>query len=153
MKLVHFLSDCDIFTAGGRKMRKGSVIALVFSIVLLVVGLALTVTGAWMSAPHSAVYHYGHGVFAYSMRYAIASPSAGSAYTSFGHLFFDAGLVLMVIFAVLQVNGHKEEKIISDKEKKADFISMKKAKEEAVEATVHTEPAESKESEESTENK
>ena len=56
----------------------------------------------------------------------------------------------MVIFAVIQVNGHKEEKIISDKKKRAYFISMKKAKEEAVDATVHTEPEESKES---TENK
>ncbi len=120
-------------------MRKGSVIALVFGIILLVAGLALTTGGAWLSAPHSAVYHYGHGGFQYSMRYMVASPSSGTALTSFGHLAFDSGLVLMVVFAILQVANHKDEKKIAEKEKKADFESMKKAKAEAVDAEIHEE--------------
>lgn len=73
------------------------------------------------------------------MRYTIASSGSGSIFTSFGHLAFDAGLFLMIIFAILQLGSHKEEKIISEKEKKADFASMKKAKEDAVDATVHQE--------------
>lgn len=120
-------------------MRKGSIIALVFGIILLVLGLALSVSGAWISTPHSAVYHYGHGAFTYSMRYmTFASPSCGPALTSFGHLSFDAGLVLMVIFAIIQISGHKEDKKLAEKEKKADFESMKRAKAEAVDAEVHT---------------
>ncbi len=122
-------------------MRKGSVIALVCAIVLIVVGLALSVAGAYIAAPHSAVYHYGHGGLMYSMRYTtMAVPSCGSVYTSFGHLAFNAGLVLMVIFAVLQVGGHKEkekDRELDEKERKADRESMKRAKAEAVDATVH----------------
>ena len=120
-------------------MRKGSVVALVFGIILLVAGIALVGAGAWLDAPHSAVYHYGHGAFMYSARYTVASPGSGSALSSFGHLSFDAGLVLMVIFVILQINDHKEGKVTAEKARKADISEMKKAKAEAVDAEVHPE--------------
>ena len=112
-------------------MKKSSIITLVFAILLIVVGLALSVTGAY------AVYNYGHGYFSYSMRYVIASPNSGTVLSSFGHLAFNAGLVLMVIFAVLQVSDHKDEKKLDEKEKKADAADLKKAKAEAVDVEAH----------------
>ena len=118
-------------------MKKSSIITLVFAILLIVVGLALSVTGAYFAVPHHAVYNYGHGYFSYSMRYVIASPNSGTVLSSFGHLAFNAGLVLMVIFAVLQVSDHKDEKKLDEKEKKADAADLKKAKAEAVDVEAH----------------
>ena len=117
-------------------MKKSSVITLIFGILLLVIGLALTVGDAYMTVPH-AYYHHGPGYFMYSMRYTVPATYSGTAMASFGHLVFDSGLVMMVIFTILQVHNHKEEKNLDDKAKKADFESMKKAKAEAVDAEVH----------------
>ena len=119
-------------------MRKSSVITLVLGIVLLILGILMVAGGSVMSAPHSAVYHYGHGMMMYSMRYSYALPGSGDALVSFGHLVFDSGLILMVIFALLQVaDKRKDNKKTEEKEKKANNAYMKNAKAEAVDATVH----------------
>ena len=120
-------------------MRKGSVITLVLGIVLVVLGILMVAGGAAIDAPHSAVYNYGHGFMLYSMRYSYSMQGYGNAFVSFGHLVFDGGLALMVIFTVLQVADHMKEKDKKNAEKKEndDLSSMKKAKAEAVDATVH----------------
>ena len=118
-------------------MKKSSIVSLVFAIILIVVGILLTSAGAYIGSPQSAVYNYGNGHFAYSMRYVVASPYSGTALSSFGHLSFDAGLVLMVIFVILQVNSHKDEKKLDEKARKADAEDMKRAKAEAVDVEAH----------------
>lgn len=120
-------------------MKKSAVITLVFSIILLVLGIAMVGAGSYLEAPHSAYYHYGHGAFTYSMRYSIAVPGRGEALSSFGHLSFDAGLVLMVIFAIIQTGSHRDREMGKEKAKTADRIEMQKAKENAADATFHEE--------------
>ena len=116
-------------------MKKGALATMIIGIVLLVLGLGLSLGGAYLAAPHSVMHNYGHGPFVYTMRYTVSTPGAGGAYGEIGHLLFDAGLAMMVIFAVLQVHGRKED--LSEKERKADKADMHRTASEAVDATVH----------------
>ncbi len=120
-------------------MKKSHIVILAFSILLLVLGLGMTVCGALSGAPHAYSYHHGPGFWYYSVRYdsTLPDPSA-SAYTSFGHLAFDAGLVLMVIFVILRHSSRNDEEL-RGKERKAERIDAARARAEAVDAEVHEE--------------
>ncbi len=117
-------------------MKKSAVITLIFSIILIIAGIGLVAAGSAVSAPHAVYHHYGHSFFSYSLSYSSAAAATGTALADFGHLSFDAGLMLMVVFAIIQISSSKDRKA-EEKTIKAERASMKKAKEEAVDATVH----------------
>ena len=89
-------------------MRKSAIVTLVLSILLILLGLGLVVYSVYIDMPHPQVYSYsGHG---YSYTYSVRYMQSGSgyisrAYSSFGKLSFDAGLILMAIFVILMVTG------------------------------------------------
>ena len=118
-------------------MRKSAVIMLIISIVLLAAGIGLVSYGVYLDTPHSTVYSYGHGHFAYSYK-AVWSGPAGSCmpFTEFGRLLFDAGLLSMAVFVILLV--HKpHDRDLEEKERKADRAEAEKAKANAEDAVVH----------------
>ena len=117
-------------------MKKSAVITLIFSIILIILGIGLVAAGSAVSAPHAVYHHYGHSYFSYSLSYSSANVVTGTALADFGHLSFDAGLMLMVVFAVIQISSSKDRKA-EEKTIKAEKASMKKAREEAMDATVH----------------
>lgn len=118
-------------------MRKSSVIMLVISIILLVLGAGLVIYGVYLSVPHSSVYTYGGGHFSYSYRAVWSGPAgAGIPYTEFGRIIFDAGLLCMAVFVILQV--HKpHDRELEEKEKKAERVEAQKARSEAQDASFH----------------
>ena len=89
-------------------MSKSAIVTLVLSILLILLGLGLVVYSVYIDMPHPQVYSYsGHG---YSYTYSVRYMQSGSgyisrAYSSFGKLSFDAGLILMAIFVILMVTG------------------------------------------------
>lgn len=119
-------------------MKKSAVIVLILSILFLVFGAGLVIYGVSAGAPHSYVYHSGAGFISYAARYTVSSPAAGTGYISIGHLFFDAGLVLMVIFVIL-THYEKKDGELKKRERRASEAEARKAKAEAVDVTVHEE--------------
>ncbi len=125
-------------------MRKSAIAMLVISIILLIAGIGLVSYGIYLNVPHSTVYSYGNGHFSYSYRAVWSSQSvSGVPFTEAGRLLFDAGLLSMAVFVILLV--HKpEDRVLKEKEKKANGIEREKAKQSAEDAVVH-DPAETAE--------
>lgn len=118
-------------------MRKSALAALVISIALLIAGLVMI--GCGVADSHHAYYHEdGNGFYYYSVRYTSDfTAGAGNALTHFGHAVFDSGLVLMVIFALMQIRDRKDSDLKA-KERAADRIDAEKARAEAADAKTET---------------
>ena len=117
-------------------MKKGALAVLIVSIVLLIGGLLMIGCGV-SDGPHTYYHHDGGSFYYYSVRYSADFGSGDDALTHFGHAVFNSGLVMMVIFAIMQIHdGH--DRTLAEKERKADRIDAAKAKAEADDARTET---------------
>ena len=117
-------------------MRKCAAITLVIAIVLIVIGIGLSIYGVWLDAPHSYYRSCDHGFVSYQVRYFSSSHNGGDAATSFGHMFFNGGLVALVISFILNLRQDRDDKEVKSREAKADRAEAAKAKAEAIDAKV-----------------
>ena len=120
-------------------MRKSAAITLVIAIVLIVLGLGLSIYGVYLDSPHDYFRSYDHGFVSYHVRYVTSGYGSGHAATTFGHMLFNGGLVALVISFILNLHQDKEEKVVREKQRKADRGEAEKARAEAIDATVHEE--------------
>lgn len=117
-------------------MKKSALAVLIISIILLIAGLVMI--GCGVADVHHAYYHHDGGFYYYSYRYTYnLLPAEGNALAHFGHAVFNSGLVMMVIFAILQVHDRKD-KTLKEKEHKANMADAEKAKAEAEDAKAET---------------
>ncbi len=112
-------------------MKKSALAALIASIILIVLGLVMVFYGVYIDSPHTYYYH-DDGIIRYYSYRATFSFGAGDSYSDIGHLFFNTGLFLMILFAILQHSG--KDKGLEDKAKKAEAEDFRRAKEAAVDA-------------------
>ena len=125
-------------------MKKSALVTLIIAIVLIVLGIGLSVYGAFLGVPQSYYHHYDHGFISYHVRYISPSMGSGSVARDFGHMIFNGGLVALAISFILNIHKEKEDPETKKREAEADRREAVKARAEAVDATVHETAEESK---------